>query len=322
MKNWRILINDGLEDSGIQALISSGIEVELNKVSQEDLSSKLQDYDGILVRSATKVRKEHIDSSPGLKLIGRGGVGMDNIDVDYARSKGIDVINTPGASSRSVAELAMAHILSLTRSLHESSSQLKDADSFKLLKKKFSASTEIKNKTLALLGFGRIGSELAKMAIGLEMKVIVVDPFIPHANIELSIQSQKIQITLPLVSKNEAIAKADYISLHAPYTGTNILGESEFNLMKSSCIVINTSRGENIDEDALLHALDNNRIAGAGLDVFLNEPNVKKEIFEHPRICVSPHIGASTQEAQERVAAELVEQIIQIRDRQLKINVQ
>ncbi|NOT36900.1 MAG: 3-phosphoglycerate dehydrogenase [Saprospiraceae bacterium] len=308
----KVLINDGLEDSGIKALKAAGIEVELNKIKQEDLGDSLNQYDGILVRSATKVRKDIIDKSPNLKFIGRGGVGMDNIDVDYARSKGIHVFNTPAASSRSVAELAMAHILGLTRSLHESARNLKDDQSFTKLKKKFSSASEVKNKTLVLLGFGRIGSELAKIALGLEMRIIVVDPFIKSASVTLTIMNHKIDIDLPMSSKEDAIGKADYISLHAPFSGSSILSEAEFNILKPNCIIVNTSRGENIDEAALLDALNSNKIAGAGLDVFHNEPFVKKELLEHPKVSVSPHIGASTAEAQERIAEEIVDQILKL----------
>ncbi|MEO6190411.1 MAG: NAD(P)-dependent oxidoreductase, partial [Saprospiraceae bacterium] len=244
----------------------------------------------------------------------RAGVGMDNIDVEYARSKGIDVINTPAASSRSVAELAMAHMLTLTRSLQITNRSLQNPESFNALKKQLSSSTEVKGKNLVLIGFGRIGSELAKMALALEMKVLVVDPFINSAEVRLTLGDQQVDYELSIIDKNEALGLADYISLHAPFLGEAILGEQEFKLMKKSCIIINTSRGENIDEDALLHALDKGMIASAGLDVFQNEPNINNRLINHPKISLSPHIAASTQEAQLRIAAELVDKIIALRN--------
>ncbi|MCC6815782.1 MAG: 3-phosphoglycerate dehydrogenase [Saprospiraceae bacterium] len=315
MQNWKILINDGLENSGIEALKQAGFELQLDKIPQEELIYKLNNFDGILVRSATKVRKDLIDQCPNLKFIGRGGVGLDNIDVDYARSRNIAVINTPAASSRSVAELALGHIISLTRKLHEANRNLINSESFISLKKKFSNSTELKDKNLILIGFGRIGYELAKIALGLEMKVMIVDPFIDKARIEMKINNQKLEIELPIISKDKALEMADYISLHAPYSGDYLLVSSDFNRMKKNCIVINTSRGENIDEDALLSALDNDIIAGAGLDVFHNEPKILNQFYNHPKISITPHVGASTIEAQERIASELVEKIVELRSK-------
>ncbi|MEP7196204.1 MAG: D-2-hydroxyacid dehydrogenase [Saprospiraceae bacterium] len=313
MSTWKILVNDGLEESGLNALREAGFVVDTQKVPQEELKLKLQEYHGIIVRSATKVRKEQIDSCKGLKFIARGGVGMDNIDVEYAVSKGIKVINTPAASSRSVAELAMGHILTLTRSLQETNRSLKDESSFSSLKKKLASSTEVNGKTLVLLGFGRIGSELAKMAVAIGMKVKVVDPFISAAELQMNIYNNKFSVKLELISKQQALEEADYISLHAPFSGEAILGYEEFKIIKHSSILINTSRGENIDESALLDALNSNKLAAAGLDVFHNEPNINPDLLVHPRISLSPHIGASTKEAQERVAEELVEKIMELR---------
>ncbi|MBK7882053.1 MAG: 3-phosphoglycerate dehydrogenase [Saprospiraceae bacterium] len=307
--SWKILINDGMEESGVNALKSLGFEVDTQKIPQEELSQKLQDYQGIIVRSATKVRKELIDICPGLKFIARGGVGMDNIDVSHAREKGIAVINTPAASSRSVAELAMAHLLSITRGLQDSNRQFSGGDQFSALKKKWSSCSELQGKTLLLLGFGRIGSELAKMATAMGMTVIVNDPYVEKAILKIKLGTQEVEIQLQMVTREVGLPLADYVSLHAPFTGSALLGKDEFAIMKKGCFVVNTSRGENIDEEALLHALDSGIVSAAGLDVFQNEPHIKEALIHHPKICTSAHIGASTLEAQERIAGELVDKI-------------
>lgn len=307
--SWKILINDGMEESGVNALKSLGFEVDTQKIPQEELSQKLQDYQGIIVRSATKVRQELMDVCPGLKFIARGGVGMDNIDVSYAKEKGIAVINTPAASSRSVAELAMAHLLSITRGLQDANRQFSGGDQFSALKKKWSTCSELQGKTLLLLGFGRIGSELAKMATAMGMTVIVNDPYVEKAILKIKLGTQEVEIQLQMVSREEGLPLADYVSLHTPYTGSALLGKDEFAIMKKGCFVVNTSRGENIDEEALLNALDSGIVSAAGLDVFQNEPHIKEALVHHPKICTSAHIGASTLEAQERIAGELVDKI-------------
>jgi len=306
---WNILINDGMEESGIQALREAGFEISTHKLDAAQLMDRLKDYQGIVIRSATQVRQELIDAAPGLKFIARGGVGLDNVDVRYAESKGIRVINTPAASSRSVAELALGHMLSLSRGLQEAQRNLKDAESFKNLKKKYGNASELSGKVLLLIGCGRIGRELARMAIGLGMEPRVFDPFVEEIVLDLRLASQEISLHLPLVSLEEGLREADFISLHAPYTGKALLSDAEFTAMKKTAYVINTSRGENMDEAALLRALENGNIAGAGLDVFQGEPHILPELLNHPAISISPHIGASTSEAQGRIAAELVERI-------------
>jgi D-3-phosphoglycerate dehydrogenase len=307
--SWKILVNDGMEEEGILALRAFGFEVDGEPISQEHLKSKLQNYDGIIVRSATKVRKDLIEICPNLKFIARGGVGMDNIDVEYAKSKNIQVINTPAASSRSVAELAMAHILSCTRGLFISSRELNSDENFVKLKKQMSSFQEVKSKKLFLIGFGRIGRELSKMALGAEMEVIVHDPYIKIAEIELDIMGTKFNVNLPLVDLDEGLQQADYISIHTPFSGNPILSKREFGLMKKNVILINTSRGENIDESALIEALESGKVQAAGLDVFQNEPNISLSILKQRNVGVTPHIGASTKEAQARIAIELVEKI-------------
>ncbi|HEX5625817.1 MAG TPA: D-2-hydroxyacid dehydrogenase [Saprospiraceae bacterium] len=310
--SWNIIITDGMEASGIEALKQRGFKVDVRAVTAAELPSVLPAYDGIIVRSATKVRADLIDQCPKLKFIARGGVGLDNIDVEHARQKGIAVINTPASSSRSVAELAMAHLLGITRSLQWSNRDLKDAASFTALKKQLSGAGEIAGRTLLLIGMGRIGRELARMAIGAGMEVIAFDPFIEHAQIELNIQGTSIEISIELVTFEEGLSRADYISLHSPYTGKKLLDENAFSKMKNGVFIINTSRGENLDEQALLDALESGRVRGAGLDVFEHEPGIDPRLIHHPQVSVSPHIGASTEDAQQRIAEELVEKIVDL----------
>lgn len=308
--SWKIIITDGLEESGIASLRNHGFIVDIKNLNPQELVEQLPEYHGIIVRSATKVRADLIDLCPNLKFIARGGVGLDNIDVIHAQQKGIQVINTPASSSRSVSELAMAHMMGLTRGLQISNRNLKDKDSFISLKKSQANSGELQGRTLLLIGLGRIGRELAKMALGIEMQVIACDPFIKSAVIEMDIHKHKFQIELDLVSMDEGLARADYISIHSPYDGNKILDESSFIKMKRGVIIINTSRGNNIDEAALLKAIESGQVKGAGLDVFESEPDFNPAFVNHPNISITPHIGASTSDAQQRIAGELVEKII------------
>ncbi|MBK7812515.1 MAG: 3-phosphoglycerate dehydrogenase [Saprospiraceae bacterium] len=307
--SWKILINDGMEASGVEALKDIGFEVNTKKIEQVELIHHINEYDGIIIRSATKVKRDLIDAGQRLKFIARGGVGLDNVDVAYAKEKGIEVINTPGSSSLSVAELAFAHILSLSRGLQEQQSRLNSAEDFSALKKKYSQSSEVGGKKLLLIGFGRIAKELAKMCLGFNMKIQVNDPYLDRAELEFEMCGQSITTNFEMVDLRVGLPHSDFVSIHTPFMGKAILGEEEFGLMKKSAFVINTSRGENIDETALLVALNLDKIAGAGLDVFQNEPNVNPVLLSHPKISKSPHIGASTLEAQERIAGELVGKI-------------
>jgi len=310
---WKILITDGLEATGIRSLMEHGFQVDNVKLAQEEISVRLPDYDGIIVRSATKVRSALIDHCPNLKFIARAGVGLDNIDAEYAASKGIAIINTPASSSRSVAELALCHMMCLTRGLHRSNRGWEDEAGFQLLKKNLSVSTELKGKTLLLIGLGRIGRELAKMALGIEMQVIAFDPFVDKLSIDLQIQDQSLTIDIPLLDLETALPKADYVSLHAPYSGKAILHRDNLHLLKNTAYIINTSRGENLDEESILNALQEGKLAGVGLDVFHHEPKVRTEWLNHPKASISPHIGASTLEAQLRIADEMVEKIVALR---------
>ena len=312
----KILANDGVSKSGIEALEEKGFEVITEKVNQEDLISTInsENYEVLLVRSATTARKELIDACPNLKIIGRGGVGMDNIDVEYAKEKGLEVYNTPAASSDSVAELVFSHLFGMVRFLYESNRQmpLEGDTNFKDLKKAFAGGKEIAGKTLGIIGFGRIGQAVAKRAIGLGMNVIAHDRFTKEANITLNFfNGDKKTFTIETISLEEVLKNSDFITLHIPKTGEKaLIGAKEIGLMKTGSGIINTARGGVIDEDALMFALDKGKLEYAGLDVFLNEPNPSIHLLMHNSISLTPHIGAATQEAQDRIGTELAEKII------------
>ena len=253
----KILINDGLHPSGIALLENAGHEVDTTFIPQEELAAKLPSYDAILVRSATQVRTELIDACPNLKLIGRGGVGLDNIDVDYAKSKGIAVLNTPAASSRSVAELAMAHLFSIVRFLPmvNKKMSLDGVNDFKALKKAASKGIELQGKTLGLIGFGRIGRETASIALGCGMKIIAFDPYIEEGEVKVRLHSDydnNFSIKVKTISKIELLKNADFISLHIPGAQGYVLDTDDFGRMKNGVGIVNCARGGIIDEFALL----------------------------------------------------------------------
>jgi D-3-phosphoglycerate dehydrogenase len=308
----RILINDGIEEAGKIMLQQAGFEVDTQKIPQDELMQKLQGYDAICVRSATTVRKDLIDACPNLKAIGRGGVGMDNIDVDYARSKGIAVINTPAASSRSVAELAMAHMLSLSRFLHQSNRSMPQSGNSKFneLKKVYSTGSELEGKTLGIIGLGRIGQEMARAGLGMGMHILAYDPFVSEATVAVGPHSLGFHTVIQTTTLDTLLSQTDYISLHIPSVKEPILGRNAFAKMKKGVFVVNASRGGTIDESALLEAIDSGIVAGAGLDVFENEPSPRTEILQHPRISLTPHTGASTEEAQLKIGEELAQKLI------------
>lgn len=313
----KILANDGIDDSGKLILEKAGYKVVTEKVAQESLAEVLnnEQYDVLLVRSATTVRKELIDKCPYLKLIGRGGVGMDNIDVQYAKEKGIEVINTPAASSQSVAELVFAHLFSMARFLYDANRNMpvKGFSDFNALKKNYSKGIELRGKTLGIIGFGRIGQSVAQYALGCGMKILCVDAVPKTVTIEWEISGYgKVSVPVKTVSKDEMLAASDFITLHVPKQkdGTAVLGKNEMEKMKSGVCLVNTARGGSIDENALIEYLNNGKIAHAALDVFENEPTPAKELLEHKKISLSPHIGASTIEAQDRIGVELAEKII------------
>ena len=312
----KILANDGISKSGIETLEEKGFKVVTEKVNQEDLISIInsENYEALLVRSATTARKDLIDACPNLKVIGRGGVGMDNIDVEYAKEKGIEVYNTPAASSDSVAELVFSHLFGMVRFLYESNRQmpLEGESNFKELKKAYAGGKELGGKTLGIIGFGRIGQAVAKRAIGLGMNVIAHDKFTKEANITINFfNGEKKTFTIETTSLVEVLKNSDFVTLHIPKTDDKaVIGAEEIGLMKTGAGIINTSRGGLIDEDALMFALEKGKLEYAGLDVFVNEPKPSIHLLMHNSISLTPHIGAATQEAQDRIGIELAEKII------------
>lgn len=311
----KILANDGVSAIGKRQLEEAGYIVITDKVNQEDLVQVInqENYEILLVRSATTVRKELIDGCPNLKLIGRGGVGMDNIDVDYAREKGKIVINTPASSSQSVAELVMGDLFSISRFLNDSFKNIETGD-FNTLKKNFAKGVELRGKTLGIIGFGKIGQSLASYALGIGMDVIADDQFSYVANIPVKIGNSK-EIVVEIQTSTDLKAflpKCDYISIHVPKQadGSAVIGKSEFALMKDGVRLVNAARGGVIDEIALIEALNSGKVAACAIDVFENEPTPNKALLAHPRIACTPHIGAATVEAQDRIGGELAELII------------
>ncbi len=309
----RILANDGIDPTGKALLEKAGFEVDTTSVPQAGLAGRLQDYDAITVRSATTVRKELIDACPTIKLIGRGGVGMDNIDVEYAKSKGIAVVNTPAASSLSVAELVFSHLFTGVRFLYDANRKMpiEGAIKFNDLKKAYAKGVELRGKKIGIIGFGRIGRETAKIALGLGMEVLAFDLYDVPAGIELELAGNiRVKCPVKAASMDELVTNSDFISLHVPFAEKPVLGKEEFNRMKTGVGIVNCSRGGTIDENALLEALNSGKVSFAGLDVFDNEPTPRQDILNHPRISLTPHIGASTNEAQERIGTELANLII------------
>ena len=313
----KVLANDGISKSGIKALEKGGFEVITTKVAQEQVANYINTHDVkvILVRSATKVRKDIIDACPGLKIIGRGGVGMDNIDVTYAREKGLHVINTPAASSESVAELVFAHLFTGVRFLHDSNRNmpLEGDTHFEGLKKAYANGVELRGKTLGIIGFGRIGQAVAKMALGLGMKVVAADKFVSEAIIRVDFYNgQFINVDIKTEPLEDIFKHSDFITLHVPAQDGYVIGKEEFAQLKDGVGIVNCARGGVIDEVALVEALENNKVLFAGLDVFENEPTPEIKILMHPKISLTPHIGAATGEAQDRIGTELAEQIISL----------
>jgi len=305
----RVLANDGIAANGKSQLEAAGFEVVTDHIPQDELMTKLNDFDVICVRSATKVRQDLIDASPNLKVICRGGVGIDNIDHAYAKTKGIPTYNTPAASSASVAELVFAHFFGLSRDVQRSNSELRQEGSeFKKLKKAYAGGQQLRGRTLGILGFGRIGVEAARIAIGLGMNVLPVDLVKESEAIEIDLMGRKVMVEVPVVSMDKMLAEADYITIHVP--GGNLIGEEELAKMKKGVILANTSRGGVINEDALLAALESGQVRGAALDVFIGEPTPRRDLLENPKVSVTPHIGAATGEAQYNIGTELADQII------------
>lgn len=311
----KILVNDGMHPDGKLLLEEANYQVDDTKIPQEELAARLPEYDAIVVRSATKVRKELIDQCPNLKVIARGGVGMDNIDVAYARSKGIKVINTPKASSQSVAELVIGHLFNLSRSLHRSNREMptEGHENFKALKKQYAKGQQLRGKTLGIIGFGRIGQEVARLALGMGMRVLASDLEDKTVAIDLRIAGMEalaLSVNVSTVSLATILKESDYITIHVPSSDRPIIGAEEMQQLKDGVILVNTSRGGAIDEATLLEALENGKVAAAGLDVFVGEPKPNPALLNHPQLSVSPHIGASTLEAQRNIGLELADAFI------------
>jgi len=313
----KVLANDGVSQSGIDALETAGFEVQTTTVAQEQLINYINENDisVLLVRSATTVRKDLIDACPSLKIIGRGGVGMDNIDVQYARDKGLNVINTPAASSQSVAELVFAHLYGGVRFLHDSNRNMPlDGDSqFKKLKKNYAKGVELRGKTLGVIGFGRIGQEVAKIALGVGMKVVAADKFIDKADINVAFyDGQSVNFNIETESMDTVLKQSDFVTLHVPAQKDYVIGKAQFDIMKEGSAIINAARGGVVNEVELVNALESGKLAFAGLDTFQNEPTPAVQLLMNGRISLTPHIGAATNEAQDRIGTELATQIKEI----------
>ena len=310
----KILANDGISQLGVIALTEAGYEVITTNVSQEQLVNFINEnkITVLLVRSATNARKELIDSCPNLKIIGRGGVGMDNIDVEYAREKGLSVINTPASSSSSVAELVFAHLYGGVRYLYDSNRNmpLEGESNFKGLKKAYAKGIELRGKTLGIIGFGRIGQEVAKIALGIGMEVKASDKYINNVEVPVTLfNGDSIKVSIKTDDLKEVIKSSDFITLHVPAQKDYVIGKEEFAMMKDGSAIINAARGGVIDEVALVNSLDSGKLAFARLDTYENEPKPEIKLLMHPKISLTPHIGAATLEAQDRIGLELASQI-------------
>jgi D-3-phosphoglycerate dehydrogenase len=315
----KILANDGIDVSGKQLLEKAGYSVDTNKVPQDQLAEALKNYDAVLVRSATKIRKDIIDAAPNLKLIGRGGVGLDNIDVEYAKQKGIKVINTPASSSVSVAEAVFAHLFSCVRFLPHLNREmpLHGNTKFNDLKKLASNGIELQGKTMGIFGFGRIGQEVAKIAIGLGMRVLAFDPYVDEVDLTLNLpmlgENNRLKVTIRTVSEQSVISQSDFITFHVPFNeGQKALVDADLmRKMKKGVGLINCSRGGVISESDLIEALKSGQVGFAGLDVFEKEPSVNMDLLKQQNVSLSPHIGGSTKEAQNRISIELAQKVIE-----------
>jgi D-3-phosphoglycerate dehydrogenase len=311
----KILANDGISQSGIDALGKRGFEIITTKVAQNQLENYINEHtiDAILVKNATQVRQELIDACPSIKLIGVLGVGMDNIDAEYAEDQGLYVINAPEASASSVAELVFAHLFGLARFLHASNREMPlEGDSrFKELKKAYSQGIELKGKTIGIIGFGRIGQAVAKIGLGLGMNVIATDDIITNAPISVDFfNGQKVTINIDTIPKDELLKEADFITLHVSAQEDYVISKKEIEKMKDGVGIINTARGGILHEVDLVMAIESGKVQFAGLDVFETEPKPAVQLLMNPEISLTPHIGGATKEAQDRIGVELAQQII------------
>lgn len=314
----KVLANDGISQTGITRLEEAGFQVDTDHLDPETLAQRINEYDVLLVRSATKVRQDLIDTATNIKIIGRGGVGMDNIDVEYARSIGKHVINTPAASSNSVAELVFAHLLGMCRFLPQMNRSMpeKGSSEFKSLKKSASKGKEIYGKTLGIMGIGRIGKQTARIALGSGMKVIAYDPYVASASVEVDFHPATgiapINVPIQMVDKDTILAESDFISMHIPGGQEPVLQSADFDKMNDGIGLVHCARGGVVEEAALKSAIESGKLAYVGLDVFENEPNIDPSILGYDNVSYTPHIGAATTEAQDRIGLELADQIISI----------
>jgi len=314
----KVLANDGISKTGELALKEAGIEVLPNRVAQDHVINFINEnnVDVLLVRSATKVKQDLIDACPGLQIIGRGGIGMDNIDVEYAKSKGIKVINTPTASSKSVAELVFGHFFALARFLHESNRlmPLEGETHFNAMKKSFSNAYELSGKTLGVIGFGSIGQEVVKIgiALGMKIKVLTKNPKTKKLTLDF-FDGQSLNFEITSTNDMDAFLKdTDFISINTPKTNEYIIDTPQFEKMKDGVYIVNTARGGVINEVTLIDFIESEKVAGAALDVFENEPSPELPLLMNPALSLSPHVGGNTVDAQEKIGAELAEQIIKL----------
>jgi D-3-phosphoglycerate dehydrogenase len=315
----KVLANDGISKAGENVLREAGIELLEHRVAQDHLINFINEnqVDVLLVRSATKVREDLIDACPSLKIIGRGGIGMDNIDVEYAIDKGLYVINTPSASSKSVAELVFAHFFALARFLHESNRlmPLEGDTYFDAMKKSFSKAYELSGKTLGVIGFGGIGKEVVKMGISLGMQVKVFTRNIKKEKLSLSFFDGQ-EVFFEITSTNdmkEFLRDVEFLSINTPKSDGYIIDSPQFRMMKDGIFIVNTARGGVINEVTLLDEIENGKVAGAALDVFENEPKPELTLLMNPNLSLTPHLGGNTIDAQEKIGTELAEQIIEIK---------
>jgi len=295
----KVIVCDTIADKGVEMMRQAGIEVDVNTgLTPEELEKTIGGYDVIVVRSATKVRKPIIEAGKNLKRIVRAGVGLDNIDVEHAKAQGIEVMNTPAASSSAVAELTMGYLFALARRLPQTTASMRAG---KWEKKKFSGS-EIAGKTLGLVGYGRIGWLAAKKALALGMEIIAYDPYVADSR----------GLEMEFVPLEELLRRSDYISMHPPLTDEtrDMIDAPQFEMMKDGVRIVNCARGGAINEDALYKAIRSGKVAGAALDVYLEEPARDNKLFELDEVIGSPHIGAATVEAQHRVSVEAAEKVI------------
>lgn len=313
----KILVTDGISASGIQALEDKGFEIINTKVAQEQLENYINDHtiDAITVGNTTQVRQELIDACPSIKLIACLGTEMDNIDVDYAIDNGVHVVNSEDASASSIAELVFAHLFGMVRFLHQSNREMPlEGDlSFNLLKMQFSQGIELRGKTLGIVGFGHIGQEVAKMALGLGMKIVATDTEVENATITIPFfDGQSVNFSVKTQSLNDVLSKSDFVTLHLPAQEEYVIEAAQLDKMKDGVGIINTSRGSVLNEVDLVNAIESGKVKYAGLDVFENQPTPEIQLLMNPEISMTPHIGASTIEAQERIGVELANKIIKL----------